>query len=75
MPGLTQLTTVEGLQDRLNNLGYYCGEEYGEIGEYTQEAIREFQNDYELLDTGEVDFENYEDDATISKLKEVLKEK
>ena len=72
---LNPINTVEGLQDRLNNLGYYCGKEYGEIGEYTQESIREFQNDYELLETGEVDFENYEDDTTISKLKEVLKEK
>ncbi len=71
---LNPVNTIEGLQDRLNNLGYSCGDEYGNIGESTKEAIREFQNEHEILETGEVNFEK-DDDPTISKLKEIFKEK
>ena len=48
--------TVEGVQDRLSNLGYYIpDEEKGEPGEYTREALEEFQAAHLLEVTGEID--------------------
>src|SRR5258705_2180009 len=56
-----------GLQQRLNNLGFECGSEDGEIGDDTKEAIKKFQAAYELKVTGEAD------DVTKNKLKELSK--
>ena len=56
-----------GMQQRLNNLGFDCGAEDGEIGEATKEAIKKFQEAYKLDVTGEAD------DATKNKLKELCK--
>ena len=56
-----------GIQQRLNNLGFDCGAEDGEIGEATKEAIKKFQEAYKLDVTGEAD------DATKDKLKELCK--
>ena len=52
---------VSGVQARLNNLGYYVGDEDGVLGEHTQRALYAFQAaDPALEPTGELD------DATIA---------
>lgn len=56
-----------GVQQRLNNLGFDCGSEGGEIDEATQEAIKKFQAAHDLKVTGEAD------EAMKSKLKELSK--
>ncbi len=56
-----------GVQQRLNNLGFECGSEDGEVGDVTKEAIKKFQEAYQLNVTGEAD------EATKSKLKELSK--
>lgn len=52
---LDPLDTDSGLQDRLRNLGYSCGEEDGAIGPATTEAIRAFQRDAGLAENGTAD--------------------
>jgi Putative peptidoglycan binding domain len=52
---LDPIDTIEGIQDRLNNLGYDCGEEHGEIGSETEAALQAFQSDFGLTSTGELD--------------------
>lgn len=52
---LDPVETDSGLQARLNNLGYGCGEEDGKIGPATKNAIRRFQQDRGLKVTGEAD--------------------
>ena len=42
---LDPITTNKGVQQRLNNLAYYCGSPDGIIGPRTQGAIRQFQLD------------------------------
>ncbi len=54
-----------GVQQRLNNLGFDCGEPDGKIGQRTQEALKEFQRKYNLIESGRAD------QATRAKLKEV----
>ena len=54
-----------GVQQRLNNLGFDCGQETGKPGSQTQEALKQFQKKYNLEKTG------VPDDATRSKLEEV----
>lgn len=56
-----------GVQQRLNNLGYDCGAEDGEIGEQTIEALKKFQAEHDLQVSGEADA------ATKAKLKELSK--
>ena len=47
--------TVSGWQARLNNLGYHCGAEDGQLGERTRSAIRAFQRAKAIRETGEMD--------------------
>ncbi|HYC91261.1 MAG TPA: peptidoglycan-binding protein [Thermoanaerobaculia bacterium] len=54
--------TTEGVQTRLHNLGYYSGAITGRFDEATIEALRRFQRDAELPDTGAAD------EATVAKL-------
>jgi len=56
-----------GIQQRLNNLGFDCGSEDGDVGDVTREAIKKFQAAFDLEATGEAN------DATINKLKELSK--
>lgn len=60
---LNPTETSTGIQQRLNNLGFDCGEIDGEIGPVTKEAVWEFQRIHDGLDeTGILD------DATISRI-------
>lgn len=52
---LDPVTVPRGVQARLNNLGYGCGAEDGEIGPATRRAIACFQQDQRLTPTGEAD--------------------
>ena len=54
-----------GVQARLSNLGYNTGNIDGEIGPKTRSALRRFQKDHGLKETGEPD------ESTLDKLKEV----
>src|SRR5678816_4352786 len=45
---LDPVDSVSGVQGRLNNLGYDCGEVDGKMNETTTESIKGFQGDYEL---------------------------
>jgi len=64
---LDPLDLISGVQQRLNNLGYNCGGEKGELGEKTKEALKKFQAEQKLNETGEADA------ATKAKLKELSK--
>jgi hypothetical protein len=62
---LDPITSLAGVQARLNNLGFGCGEVDGIWGPKTSAAVRKFQGRYQLSDTGELD------DATRTKVKDV----
>jgi len=51
---LDPIEEITGIQARLNNLGYNCGSEDGELNEQTKEALKSFQADKGLKPTGEV---------------------
>ncbi len=60
---LDPLTEVTGVQARLNNLGYHCGDVDGILGPLTRSALMSFQETYQLKLTGEPD------GVTLDKLK------
>lgn len=62
---LDPINTIEGIQERLNNLGFNCGEPSGKLDDRTSAAIRGFQQEYGLEATGKPD------KKTESKLTEV----
>jgi hypothetical protein len=62
---LQPIDTIEGVQARLNNLGYPCGPANGEMNDETRTALERFQRRFLLEPTGEID------DATREKLVEV----
>lgn len=62
---LDPIETIRGLQARLGNFGYPCGDEEGKLGPLTKRAIQDFQQDNKLDVTGAPD------DATLKKLEEV----
>ena len=49
---LEPVESLKGLQARLSNLGFHCAEEYGELGDATERAIRAFQEANKLEVTG-----------------------
>ena len=51
------ITEVSGVQGRLNNIGFDCGKVTGRMNEPTAAAIREFQREYGLEVTGQMDQE------------------
>lgn len=52
---LNPLEDLSGQQQRLNNLGYHCGEADGELNEDTRRALRRFQREHGLAESGEAD--------------------
>ena len=64
---LDPLKTLAGVQGRLLNLGYDCGDERGELGPLTRRSLRDFQHEHELPETGEPD------EATLAKLETLYK--
>lgn len=52
---LNPIDTVSGVQQRLNNLGFNCGAENGELSETLKAALVAFQSKYQLSPTGEID--------------------
>lgn len=48
---------ISGIQKRLNNLGFYCGVEDGQVSSGTSSAIIRFQLTHGLEPTGEIDDE------------------
>jgi peptidoglycan hydrolase-like protein with peptidoglycan-binding domain len=64
---LNPIDTVSGIKQRLNNLGYHCGDESEEETDAVLEAVLQFQKDNGLKETGEFD------DATRAKLESLHK--
>ncbi len=62
---LNPVEDLSGIQQRLNNLGFQCGPEDGQMSDQTRSALLLFQKRYELEATGEPDA------ATRSKLQEL----
>lgn len=62
---LNPVEEVSGVQQRLNNLGFKCGSEDGQLDDRTRAAVRKFQAAHALQETGEIDA------ATQAKLKEL----
>ena len=54
---LKPITTVEGIQARLNNLGYNSGIVDGIVGPLTSQALKEFQTDHGLEADGQINDE------------------
>ena len=48
-------TTLTGIQARLNNLGYFCGEVDGLMGPLTAGALQRFQKNQNLTANGKLD--------------------
>ena len=56
MGHMDPIDTVEGIQHRLENLGYSCGEDsHGTLGTDTKKALKAFQSDWGLKESGEID--------------------
>ena len=51
------LSETSGIQQRLKNLGFFCGNENNEVGPRTRSALRRFQEKQGLQVTGEMDEE------------------
>ena len=49
------LAEINGVQARLNNLGFDCGPVDGVLNDQTREAIQGFQQKHNLKVTGEMD--------------------
>jgi N-acetylmuramoyl-L-alanine amidase len=52
---LNPIDTVSGAKQRLNNLGYYCGDESDDPTQPFKEALVQFQGDHKIPQTGEYD--------------------
>ncbi|MGH9902357.1 MAG: peptidoglycan-binding protein, partial [Pyrinomonadaceae bacterium] len=52
---LNPIDEISGVKARLNNLGFDCGSDEGEIDEQTVEALKAFQTRFGLEATGELD--------------------
>jgi hypothetical protein len=62
---LDPINEVFGVQKRLNNLGYDCGEPDGTLNDLTQAALEKFQQRFDLKVT------RTNDDATVQKLRQI----
>lgn len=52
---LDPVDTITGVQQRLRNLGYECNEETGDLDDGTISALKAFQKDNDLEESGEPD--------------------
>jgi len=52
---LNPVSDLSGVQARLNNIGYNCGEADGQMNEDTENALKAFQARFGLTETGVVD--------------------
>lgn len=59
---------TSGIQGRLNNLGYFCGEADGEMGDMMRSAIQSFQEHHGLKIMGDND--DKVDPKTLAKIEE-----
>lgn len=59
------IESISGVQARLNNLHYHCGSNDGMLGPMTRRALKQFQGEHGLPETGEMNEE------TRSKLKDM----
>ena len=62
---LDPVEEVTGVQARLNNLGFKCGAVDGDVGALTQAALKAFQREKGLSETGAID------EATRGKLRDL----
>jgi Putative peptidoglycan binding domain len=62
---LDPINELSGVQKRLNNIGYDCGEADGQLNPQTKSALRDFQRRFELPQTGEPD------ESTLAQLEEL----
>ena len=63
---LPELAEVAGVQERLNLLNYFTGHVDGDLGPRTRNALKSFQREHKLDETGECD------EATLRSLKEAF---
>lgn len=49
------ISEISGVQARLSNLGYTCGQPSDKLNEETRQALRDFQDKHQLKQTGEPD--------------------
>lgn len=52
---LDPIDQISGIQKRLNNIGYECGEADGQLNSDTKSALQKFQHRFGLPETGEPD--------------------
>lgn len=52
---LNPIDTISGIKQRLNNLGYNCGDESDEKSDQFRQAVTQYQSAKGLKETGEVD--------------------
>ena len=63
---LDPVDTIQGIQQRLNHLGYNCGDSDGDCGEFTSLALSRFQADNDIEPDGNIS------DETKNKLTELV---
>jgi len=63
---LPEVAEVAGVQERLNLLNYFTGRVDGNLGPRTRNALKSFQRQHALAETGECD------EATLRSLKEAF---
>lgn len=63
---LPELAEVAGVQERLNLLNYFTGHIDGDLGPRTRNALKSFQREHKLDETGECD------EATLRSLKQAF---
>ncbi len=66
LDALPEVAEVAGVQERLNLLNYFTGRVDGNLGPRTRNALKSFQRQHALAETGECD------EATLRSLKEAF---